>query len=125
MIFQLLGNMSDLTGYPICKNGDVLIVFSPTESMQLHSELLARHSTFFKKAFKRRPGVELNRNARGKGVTYRWRFDLDLEISEAGPTWSKGKEKPEYEQIGMLRSTVRIHFDSSAISIVFRMRDKD
>ena len=65
----------DFKGYPRCNNGDVLIMLSPDKAFQLHSEILRRHSKFFREHLKD-GGATLSTTAKRNGEFVRWRFDM-------------------------------------------------
>lgn len=78
----------DFTGFPLCTNGDVLIVLSNDNKLQLHSEILSRHSKFFKERITQQHATTLSTSALKNKETVRWRFDLldkpDLDGEGAG-----------------------------------------
>jgi hypothetical protein len=67
--------MANIGGWPMCRDGDVLIHLSPTEAMKLHSEQLSRHSKLFKDYFQANAGALLTPIAKRAGEP-RWRFDV-------------------------------------------------
>jgi hypothetical protein len=73
--------MADFAGYPNCQNGDVELVFSAGKRMQLHSEILSRHCSFFRDALMKYQPVELTFGAKRAGVSKRWRFDLSTDAN--------------------------------------------
>ncbi|QDS69590.1 hypothetical protein FKW77_008416 [Venturia effusa] len=78
----------DFAGFPLCHNGDVLIVLSNDNRLQLHAEILKRHSKFFKGRITQQNAATLSSGAQKQGETVRWRFDLldkpDLDGEGAG-----------------------------------------
>lgn len=78
----------DFSGFPLCANGDVLIVLSNDNKLQLHAEILKRHSKFFKERISQQNAATLSSGAQKQGETVRWRFDLldkpDLDGEGAG-----------------------------------------
>ena len=66
----------DFTGFPICLNGDVLIKLAPDKSLQLHADMLKRHSKFFRDNISDDNGATLSSSAKKRGESVRWRFDL-------------------------------------------------
>jgi hypothetical protein len=67
----------DFTGFPLCSNGDTLIALSPNHALQLHSEILKRHSKFFKEHISQENAATLSSSVRhSNNETVRWRFDL-------------------------------------------------
>lgn len=78
----------DFSGFPLCTNGDVLIVLSNDNRLQLHAEILKRHSNFFKDRITQQNAATLSSGAQKQGETVRWRFDLldkpDLDGEGAG-----------------------------------------
>jgi len=73
----------DFNGFPLCANGDVLIVLSNDDKLQLHSEILKRQSKFFKERITQQNAATLSSTAIHKHKeTVRWRFDL-LDKPEA------------------------------------------
>lgn len=67
----------DFTGFPLCTNGDTLIVLSPKHTLQLHSDILKRRSTFFKEHISQENSATLSSSVRHSDKeTVRWRFDL-------------------------------------------------
>lgn len=66
----------DFTGFPMCANGDVLIVLSPGRKLRLHTEMLKRQSTFFRDKVVQDNAATLSGGATRSGETIRWRFDL-------------------------------------------------
>jgi hypothetical protein len=67
----------DFTGFPLCANGDVLIILSNDNKLQLHSEILKRHSKFFKERITQQNAATLSSTALNKHKeSVRWRFDL-------------------------------------------------
>jgi hypothetical protein len=78
----------DFTGFPLCQNGDILIVLSPEHRLQLHSEILKRHSKFFKERITQQNAATLSSTALHRNKeTVRWRFDLldKPELDGEGP----------------------------------------
>jgi hypothetical protein len=66
----------DFTRFPMCANGDVLIVLSPDRKLQLHAEMLKRQSKFFRDKVVQENAATLRGRAKRSGETTRWRFDL-------------------------------------------------
>jgi hypothetical protein len=95
--------MADFAGYPICQNGDVVLVFSAGTRMQLHSEILARHCTFFRNALQKNLPIELNSHAKRAGVSIRWRFDLSTDANNPA---RRALNKTDDNGIGELLFTV-------------------
>jgi hypothetical protein len=76
--------MPDFTGFPMCRDGDVLITLSTSHRMQLHSEILKRHSTLFSANILDHNYIGLSNAAKKRGITIRWRFDLKYAPGNAG-----------------------------------------
>jgi hypothetical protein len=68
--------MADFTGFPMCRDGDVLITLTTNRQLQLHSGILKRHSQFFNDHLLEGNAIDLSATAKKSGVTTRWRFDL-------------------------------------------------
>src|ERR1700712_1222700 len=68
--------MADFTGFPMCRDGDVLITLSTNRQLQLHSGILKRHCQLFHDHLLDRNAIDLTNAAKKAGVTTRWRFDL-------------------------------------------------
>ena len=68
--------MADFTGFPVCRDGDVLITLCTNRQLQLHSGILKRHSQYFDDHLLESEACELSAAAKKSGVTARWRFDL-------------------------------------------------
>ena len=91
----------------MCHNGDVLLVFSASKKMQLHSEILSRHCEYFRNSFEEYPSVDISSSARKIGVTLRWRFDLALYDQHLGHHSSrKAHVESNNSNIGELHFTV-------------------
>jgi hypothetical protein len=99
----------DFSGFPLCANGDVLIVLSNDDKLQLHSDILRRHSKFFKERITQQNAATLSSTAIHKHKeTVRWRFDL-LDKPEA-----------DGEGAGHLIPIVSIFYSSSLFHAIIR-----
>lgn len=70
----------NLSGFPHCQGGDVLIVLAPDKTFTLHAVMLRRHSSYFARELTLENATHLKR---GLGLTIRYRFDL---IDRPGPS---------------------------------------
>jgi hypothetical protein len=112
--------MASVKGWPVCRTGDVLLVFSAAKQMQLHSEILAAHCEFFRNAFQDHPGVDISSSARKAGVTVKWRFDFDASSHNSSLFWEKEAQgKSNYSDIGEFCFTVSFDWECYYCSILF------
>jgi hypothetical protein len=73
--------MADFAGYPMCKNGDVLIILSAAVHYQVHAELLKRHCRYFSKTLTNENALISADKAKRNGAV-RWKFQLQQDHYE-------------------------------------------
>jgi hypothetical protein len=80
--------------FPHFVDGDVLIIITPSRRYKLHSDILRRSSPTFMALLAQDAAVELNKYARKKGVTVRYR--LHMVKNDKGGVREGGVETPAH-----------------------------
>ena len=71
--------------FPKFRDGDVLVVISPSQYYKLHSQVLSTHSTFFAEQIAAAPGPRLNVKAREEhAAAYRFEWQLATSPNQLG-----------------------------------------
>jgi hypothetical protein len=70
--------------FPRFRDGDVHIIINGSRQYYLHSQLLRTHSSYFEHYLTNENGPPLTSKAIKRGMTVRWRFELEDVIEENG-----------------------------------------
>lgn len=105
---RLISSIMTPNAFPAYTDGDVLIVITPDQQYQLHSQTLRNNSDVFRELLTEDNAVVLASKAKKNGVTVRWRLELKLSGEGEGDVESAEQAEGEGQASEVGRFVLRV-----------------